>query len=220
MQSNLYIWCFNDCFNLLAKYSLAQYYYFIFIWLYDFLLTCPLWLFVYIILSDKASYQRYITYSFKVRWSKVLGQSEIGTNRYRSFASVHKRSPTLQLWYGWQGRGHIIKGEALYVSLASSGTYGVQQWSELQGLFENNTFATEGTGISTNQPRCVPGRTAISIGVRTDWIHHPTACQYSAGTDCSSLDLLPLLYLQLAPKIRQVPEHLCQKNTDSFGFDV
>lgn len=87
--------------------------------------------------------------------------------------------------------------------------------------FKTNAFATEGTGVSTNQAWCVPSiRGSISIGVGTDRIHDPTACQYSAGADCSPLDLLPLLRLQLAPKIHQATEHLGQKSSDSFGFDV
>lgn len=113
VQLNLWILYFNDCFNLLIKYSLAQYYYFIFIWLYDVLLTCLLWLFMCIMLPDKSSYQYYITYSFKVQRSKVLGQPEFSTNRYGSFASAPKRRLAWQLWYRWQGRGRIIKGESI-----------------------------------------------------------------------------------------------------------
>lgn len=113
VQLNLWIWYFNDCFNLLIKYSLAQYYYFTFIWVHDVLLMCLLWLFMYIMLPDKSSYQYSITYSFKVQWSKVLGQPEISTNRYGSFASAPKRRLTWQLWFRWQGRGHIIKGESI-----------------------------------------------------------------------------------------------------------
>lgn len=59
-----------------------------------------------------------------------------------------------------------------------------------------------------DQVCCVPSRSAITIRVWAEWIHDPTACQYLAGTNFSTLDGLPLLYLQLAPQIHQVTDYL------------
>lgn len=71
-----------------------------------------------------------------------------------------------------------------------------------------------------DQVCCVPSRSVTTLRVRAEWIHDPTACQYLVSTNCSALDLLPLLYLLPTLQIHQVTEYLYQKNTDSFRFVV